>query len=184
MQRIYTSLLVIIVSITTSCKKDGNNNTPDPNNIPGLPPATQSGANTFGCLVNGVPWVPEGYGGGSPNLSIDYDPGFNNGIFNIVAKKITMSENTQIIIGVRDSLNFVIDSQSYNLIRDGLYGSYYFNNCRLFSGDSTTNIIFGSMKISKLDRQKRIIAGSFDFSFMSNICDTVSVTQGRFDFKF
>lgn len=184
MRRIYTSLLVIIVSITTACKKDSNNNTTDPNNIPGLPPATQSGANTFGCLVNGVPWVPEGYGGGSPNLSIDYDPGFNNGIFNIVAKKITIFENTQIIVGVRDSLNFLTNFQTYQLTRSGLYGSYYFSNCRLFSGDSTTKIISGKLEIVKLDRQKRIIAGSFDFSLTSSFCDTVSVTKGRFDFKF
>ncbi|PJE47935.1 MAG: hypothetical protein CUR34_00185 [Sediminibacterium sp.] len=182
MQRIYIPVLVIIVTIAAACKKN-NSTTNDPNNVPGLPPATQIGANTFGCLVNGVPWVPQG-SNGTNNLSIDYDPGFNNGIFNIVAKKITAAENTQIIIGIRDSLNYVVDTKSYMLTKEGLYGAYYFKDCRLFSGDSMTNIIFGSMTIVKLDRQRRIIAGSFDFSFTSNLCDTIKITNGRFDFKF
>jgi hypothetical protein len=183
MKRLYILALIICYTLlSNSCKKDKNTNDIY-DNVPGLPPATQIGANTFGCLVNGVPWVPQGFGGTS-NLSIDYDPGFNNGIFNIVAKKITADENTQIIVGIRDSLNYVENAKSYNLTREGLYGSYYFKSCRLFSGDSTTNIIFGSMTIEKLDRQRRIISGSFDFSFTSNYCDTVTITKGRFDFKF
>ncbi|WP_162550068.1 hypothetical protein [Hymenobacter nivis] len=40
-----------------------------------LPPATQTGANTLGCLVNGQPWTPQGYNGSS-NYSVVYDPTF------------------------------------------------------------------------------------------------------------
>jgi hypothetical protein len=184
MKRLYILALIICYTLlSNSCKKDKNTNDIY-DNVPGLPPATQIGANTFGCLVNGVPWVPMGFGGGSPNLSIDYDSNINNGIFNIVAKKITMDENTQIIIGIKDSINFVENKKTYNLTREGLFGSYYFNNCRLFSGDSMTNILFGSMTLVKLDRQNRIIAGSFNFSLNSNFCDTITITRGRFDFSF
>ena len=39
-----------------------------------LPPATQTGANTFGCLVNGKVFVPKGYDGtGRPNPHVQYD---------------------------------------------------------------------------------------------------------------
>jgi len=38
-----------------ACKKDD----PAPNPPPELPPATQTGANTFGCYVNGKPFIQE-----------------------------------------------------------------------------------------------------------------------------
>ena len=58
----YILLLAITIGFTQCCKEKPNNN--NDNDIPGLPPATQVGANTFGCLVNGVPWVPQGNNGG------------------------------------------------------------------------------------------------------------------------
>jgi hypothetical protein len=185
MQRIYTSLLVIIVSIITACKKDGNNNTTDPNNVPGLPPATQSGANTFGCLVNGVPWVPEGYGGGSPNLSIDYDPGFNNGIFGIAAYRKTANENSSIGIGIADSLNFIKAPIQLILGKKSLYGVFYSNeNCFITYFD-TSVYRKGFLKINTYDKTKKIIAGTFEaILFKSGCIDTIRITKGRFDFKF
>jgi len=38
-----------------------------------LPPATQVGANTFGCLLNGKVWLPKGNNSIS-NYSFSYDP--------------------------------------------------------------------------------------------------------------
>jgi hypothetical protein len=47
-------LFGIAISICASC---GRHNDP-PSELSKLPPATQSGANTFGCLVNGHALVP------------------------------------------------------------------------------------------------------------------------------
>lgn len=44
-----------------------------------LPPITQTGANTFGCLVNGRTWIPKGFDG-KPNFFVIVDPTFNGGI--------------------------------------------------------------------------------------------------------
>jgi len=53
-------------------KKDNNNNADS------LPPATQTGANTLGCLVNGKVFVPKGHGGtGRPNPHVQYDYDLN-----------------------------------------------------------------------------------------------------------
>ena len=60
----------------SQCKKN------DPNPVDQLPPATQTGANTFGCLVNGQPWLPQGYNDTS-NYSISYDSGLNGGVFDL-----------------------------------------------------------------------------------------------------
>ena len=47
-----------------------------------LPPATQTGANTFGCLVNGQVWTPKG-NNGSSNYSVSYDPTYRKGTLNV-----------------------------------------------------------------------------------------------------
>jgi hypothetical protein len=42
----------------------------------GLPPITQTGPNTFGCLINGSVFLPNGYDGSKPNFHVIADPGF------------------------------------------------------------------------------------------------------------
>ncbi len=42
----------VLLIVLFSCKKDDL-----------LPAATQNGANTFGCKVNGKTWIPDGGGG-------------------------------------------------------------------------------------------------------------------------
>ncbi len=90
---IYICLLFVILN--TQCKKSSN-----ATDVPGLPPATQIGANTFGCLVNGQPWQNSK----RDDLSLDLDLGFNNGGFGIVAYRNEISTRSQMIIGVGDSL--------------------------------------------------------------------------------
>ena len=43
-----------------------------------LSPTTQTGAGTFGCLLNGQPWTPAGYDG-HPNFILTYDAGYAGG---------------------------------------------------------------------------------------------------------
>ena len=58
---------MLIVLCAASCKKDKQNQDQ-------LPPATQTGANTFACLINGKVFIPKGYDGtGKPNPHILYD---------------------------------------------------------------------------------------------------------------
>lgn len=51
--------LYLALVLLTQCSECKNDPTPrDPADQ--LPPATQTGANTFGCLVNGQPYTPSG----------------------------------------------------------------------------------------------------------------------------
>ena len=55
-QKLYTPLLTLLLALClTSCEKNPF--------VPGteLPPETTTGANTFGCLVNGKIWRNGGY---------------------------------------------------------------------------------------------------------------------------
>lgn len=147
-----------------------------------LPPATQTGANTFGCLVNGQPWTPRGYNGTS-NYAVSYDSGLNNGLFAL--KTYRYPETSQ-------------DFQSIYLgvLSDCRLGTYFFQSakkagvryydtktaCDLRSGDSTTTYSHGSLTITRLDLTNGIIAGTFAFTlYKPGGCDSVRVTQGRFD---
>ena len=49
-------LLLILITTFTLCSCDKDNDKPT-NPVSQLPPATQTGENTFGCLINGEPFV-------------------------------------------------------------------------------------------------------------------------------
>ena len=73
------SLSILLVSLCfAQCKKEKVDSN-------GLPSATQSGANTFGFLLNGKPWVPWCKMFGIDNLSDYVDFSFRNGVFGISA---------------------------------------------------------------------------------------------------
>lgn len=57
--------LCLLLTQCSQCKKD------DPAPEEQLPPATQTGANTLGCLVNGQPYTPGGYKG-TANYAVLY----------------------------------------------------------------------------------------------------------------
>jgi len=182
----YLMALTTIVIIGSGCKKQSNTNTDD-TNVPGLPPATQVGANTFGCLVNGVPWVPQG-NDGTPNLSIDYDPNFNNGTFEIYAKNfLSTHDATSLRISIIDSLNFVIAPRTILVTKNSLsvlqYGklNQYIITSR--NSDSTINSA-GYVTVLLHNKQKKIIAGTFEGYLSKTGIDTIIITKGRFDFKF
>ena len=62
---IYLSLGFMLFA-SMKCKKDETG-------ISSLPPATQEGKGTFGCLVNGASFTPKGSSFGGPVLSSYYN---------------------------------------------------------------------------------------------------------------
>jgi hypothetical protein len=60
-------LFIFFVLLGSSCRKNKPNNP-----LEELPPETQTGANTFGCLVNGQVFKPGGSGLSGPNLAAIY----------------------------------------------------------------------------------------------------------------
>jgi hypothetical protein len=171
--------LIGITFIFAACKKDKN--TTDPADQ--LPPATQIGANTFGCLVNGKIYIPKGSDGTTkPNLRKNYDS-FQGDNF--------LSVNTyRYVDGYFDGqLNFTI----HNLINVGTflttqsqnpfdYGGVFFNNCGVSILDTTT-FRNGIVNVTRLDLASGIISGIFYCTIKPNNCDTIKITDGRFDFK-
>ena len=88
------SITMLALLCAASCKKENKNEDQ-------LPPATQTGANTFGCLVNGKVWIPKGFSGtGTPNPKkiFDFD---SNGVpyLQIDAKQFSQNIQNGIISG-------------------------------------------------------------------------------------
>ncbi|WP_125932497.1 DUF6252 family protein [Hymenobacter glacialis] len=168
----YPALLLAVLLGLSQCKKD------DPDPVDQLPPATQTGANTFGCLVNGQAWTPQGSDGGS-NYSVYYDRAYRNGTFNISTYRYAGNELSKQIIAIySDSLR---TTGNYPLAKDGRQEALFKDRrtgCEFFGG---TYYRRGSLTITRLDLQAGIISGTFEFTLAKPGCDTVRVTNGRFD---
>ena len=177
MRLLPTPLLLAALLGLSQCKK----NDPDP--LSQLPPATQTGANTFGCLVNGQVWTPRGNNGTS-NYSIAYDSGLNGGVFDLAVYRYgTGSSKQQNIVfyanqaGQAKSYSFRSPQRTRASFNDGETGCYW------SSRDSATTYRRGTLTITRLDLSTGIISGTFAFTLYKPGCDTIKVTQGRFDRK-
>ena len=172
----YPLLLAALLGLS-QCKKKS-----DPAPMDQLPPITQTGANTFGCLVNGQAWMPKGYNGTS-NYSVSYDKGINGGIFSLQTYRYPDASNTFQSIALDVSSNLQVGSYSF---QNPQRTRAVFNDtgrCYWSSADSATIYRRGTLTISRLDLQAGIISGTFAFTLYKPGCDSIRVTQGRFDKK-
>jgi len=177
--------LYLCLLLLTQCSKCKNDPTPvDP--AAQLPPATQTGANTFGCLVNGQPYTPSG-NNGTPNYAVLYDPGFQGGTLDVRTYRYPVKES-----GDKQSVLFggvkVDRVGSYPLGAASGAGASFLDEfkaapCGEFRSIRAGIYAKGVITVTRLDLQAGIIAGTFDFVLAQPGCDTVKVTQGRFDKK-
>ncbi|MES2764639.1 MAG: hypothetical protein V4642_02130 [Bacteroidota bacterium] len=143
---------------------------------PELTPASQAGADTFSCKVNGKVMVAEVEGiyfGPAPDaLSVSYHH-VRWPKLSVLGTKIT-SDNT-----VHDNVIFACDSilspGTYR-IKAGAFSSHRPSEKRYSKliGDNFVTI-------SHLDTAKRIIAGTFAFVVKDTSGNEVKITDGRFD---
>jgi hypothetical protein len=178
-------LYITLVVLFSCCNKDE-----DKAPIDQLPPATQTGANTAGCLVNGQAFLPKGSSQFGPVLSCFYQQdqyGFHLGL-SIVEKG--SKENKSITISTNPGQ--LVENTTYNLVARTNNGSSYNSNFgeyiitnNINSGKEyrTTNTITGELKITKLNTQQKIISGTFWYdAVLSN--EIVKVREGRFDMHY
>ena len=153
-----------------------------------LPPATETGSNTFGAKVNGENWVPARFG----ILPADdlLDARFNSpGSLLITAKNFSASpKETQFeiqIVGVDGPGTY---SMNKNVVRPSADGfAYYVKRVLTPQDEWMTNPTYtGTVTLTKLDVHNRIVAGTFEFKAGSlmNSGSVLTVTDGRFDIKY
>ncbi|RYU81816.1 hypothetical protein [Hymenobacter persicinus] len=175
--------LYLALLLLTQCSKCKNDPRPvDP--VSQLPPATQTGANTFGCLVNGQLYTPKGYAGVS-NFAVLYEPGPTGANLNILTYRITSTGRQYLVVACGP----ITQPRTFSLsipVTEGA-ASYVDTSrpqpCDSYDGNQAPSYRRGTLTITKLDVNAGIISGTFEFTLAQPGCDTIKVTQGRFDKK-
>ena len=178
MKNFIYSLLALILFFTTSCKKD----------LTELPPATQTGANTFGAKVDGKLWGPAGFGvvPTAPILQARY---YGDGIIINAGNYSSSPTESEFEIYIKHltgpgtyPLNF--DTQKYPN-EGGSYAYYVLRKLTPVNEWITSSQYSGSVNITLNDTANRIISGTFQFDAMNlySAQQLLHVTDGRFDIK-
>ncbi len=176
-------LLFITVFTLSCCSKSENSSTPVAP-IDQLPPATQTGANKVGCLVNGQVFLPyQSNPFGVPSVTCSYQFVNNNYEFGFGIRNDKMSEARGITI-LTNKLEF-IQGQTYLLKQEEITNSSFaYYKIGFSNGFGTNTINTGELKITRLDETNAIISGTFWFDAVNSIGTKVEVREGRFDMQY
>ncbi len=167
MKRFFHIVMLVLLTGFESCDDIINPKT----ELEKLPPATQEGKNTFGCLVNGRAWVTR--------TSTDALSFYQSGLLQVSAGVDANSVPQGMILVIS---NGVVEGSLYDLATD-------VKNLVEFSSRNPSGICFyerenavvGHLKITKLDQVNLIVSGLFEFTTVVSGCDSIKVTDGRFD---
>ena len=174
-QTIPLAILLFICFCFAECHKDKS---PEPDNPYGLPNATQTGAGVFACLINGQKFIA-----GS-------EPSYANGA--------QLRGDTLAIAGEPNNARYFEGIQfaiQGNLQQGQKYNIDSISTIAVIGTDSTclgisSNVVTsysksGMIQITKFDTISKIVSGVFNNCvFPISNCDTLYVTNGRFDYHY
>lgn len=179
-------LLGLVASLALSaCKKK------DPE--ASLPAATQVGANTAGCLINGQAFVAAGWGGSLLTNPIPPLGGgfFYDSLYYLRINGLYNGHNSILSLFFRSqSLGiYQLNKNTPTLLQGGL-SPVVLNHASLSIDDGNEIFITdekhtGTTTLSVASRNTGISAGTFEFTAASQTdpSKTVTITNGRFDRK-
>ena len=173
------SCYILLLAFTSckSCRKDI------------LPDATQSGAGTFGCKINGQIWIPNketnGFGGGGAINARYIDS--NNPTFPSSLWLITSDNNgNSIILYVNNlpngGLGTYLLNENTGIRPAELSPKNYMYVVKENKPYTTNNAYKGSMTITNVT-STGIISGTFEGTAYYQNGETVKITEGRFDVR-
>lgn len=174
MKNLFSLLLLFVLAISSCSKKD---TCEDP--VDCLPPITQTGEGTIGCLINGVPFTPGGHQLAGPTQQVFYqyvDGGYH---FGLVAIDKRGDKYEGISLG---TIKLAISEKTF-IIKNDEVGNVY---GRYITGGSTFNTtaeMAGELEITKFDENNGIVSGTFWFDAVNEEGEVVEIREGRFDMK-
>lgn len=166
--------------IGSSCRK---HKTTSP--IDQLPAETQTGANTFGCLVNGQVFKPGGASLIGGSLQCNYQLVNNDYYFVLIGRNQT-ANNLLTSVGLyADSLKIEVGNKLNLKTRaEGNTSGDYFKalSASQYEEYETNGSSYnGELWIKKLDTFNQIVSGIFWFDAVNANGQKVEVREGRFD---
>ena len=178
-------IILLVLAFTMCCKKTDTNNLDA--ELAKLPPITQTGANTFGCLVNGKAVLPSGCIGCPPPLEGFYDNS-PNGQFGIACRYNNAKNGVLIFLdSILTYKNYdIIDSVTKN-VKTSIFNETLADSCHWIGYNgvlSNFTSISGKVNLSRVDIPNGIFSGTFNFTVKTKECGNYEVTNGRFDYKF
>lgn len=171
-------LACVLVIALTSCKKE----------IKELPPATQTGANTFGLKINGEMWVPQGFAGIPANDLLKARKLGNMLIITAqnFASSPTETEFEMKLFSITGEGTYLLNTNTSYPNGPTNYGYHVKRKLTPLDEWITSAAQTGSVTISKLDTVARIVSGTFQFNAENDMDASrrIAVTEGRFDIKY
>jgi hypothetical protein len=169
--------VAFLAALTGQCKKDS---APAPDNPYGLPNATQTGANVFACRINEENFISNNYSGTKKHVTAQL---INDTLY-IAGSPLNSNSNWTLL--------FVINK---NIQEKKTYSVNTINATSTVITDSTAclGITFniqqyssfkGEIMIANFNSSEKIISGTFDCIVPIKNCDTLKITDGRFDIKY
>ncbi len=176
-----SAILSFIILTATGCKKDKK--TP----LEQLPPETQTGANTFGCLIDGKAFKPKGNPLAGPVIKAHYQ--FVNGKqgFGISARRSDGETGQGVGIG-GDSIQLNIGTFDLTSPASGKFcGGYTYRGLTDPAGISyyTNEIQSGQITVKYFNTIEQIVSGTFWFDAIDTTTGKiVQIREGRFDLPY
>lgn len=190
-------ILIYILSFISlaACSKDDNNE----NQQDQLPPITQTGANTAGCIINGKVLIPKNGSqaiGGAPLYGMNVNAGINfsepiigDDYWQLEIANKRDPNSAGIVLWIKDMQqgigNYPINQSNGELYADGP------NNNQVIAGIKENGVQktywsgnnAGTITITRFDYLNGIRSGIFNVTLYNkdNPTEIIQVTDGRFD---
>ncbi len=170
-------LLFTLITMLFSCS---NHNDSQPvSEISKLPPATQTGANKIGCLLDGKAFLPGNY-----NNSTNCFYQFVDGEYYFVVAFDNKDSNFNLYgLTLGTQKKQIFQGQTYDLYEhiDGNASAIYtYNTLNSYTSQTQT----GKLTITKLDTVNHIVSGIFWYNIQDTYGVVHHITEGRFDFQY
>lgn len=155
-----------------------------------MPAATQTGANTFGCYVNGgkyipnVPFILINLGPNPKALQTHYYEDFDSNSFHFfVFTQDRVNKPFRHLNIMADG--FPLEEKTYDIADKAspgsFYAEFYYDYLNTYLSSSVDK---GQITITHLDKEQHIISGTFWFKALNPANGMVEVSDGRFDLKY
>lgn len=166
-QLLTATILLLTIFSFSKCKKEPNNP------IAHLSPETQTGANTFGCKINGEIYTARALGA-CYNYLVQY---YKRDSSLLIKTNNTCASGLNInVYGISE----IKDYQIFNPISNAYYYNNSNTNCNLYARTNSSQT--GIVTITKFDLINKIVSGRFTGVLKQNGCLDIIITEGRFDF--
>nr|WP_321412294.1 hypothetical protein [uncultured Allomuricauda sp.] len=168
-------LITLCLLAVNACS---NNDDKPLNPVDTLPPITQTGEDTFACLINGKPFFS------SKDRRASYT--FTDGAYTL---GVSGSRNDEIglrTISIQGIDVAPLNEGIYNLEseKSGNFSGLYGIDGGLLLDVGTSDNLPGTLTITRFDLDEFIVSGTFEFTVVDDEGNKYEITEGRFDLEF